>query len=98
MISSSSVFFFLMILRPPRSTRPDTLVPYTTLFRSGQAARDLCPRRLRLGDGGARARDRRGKLAAQDEARGRLRNRKERERPPDRARRPRQAEIGRAHV
>src|SRR3546814_18653001 len=23
-----------MILRPPRSTRPDTLFPYTTLFRS----------------------------------------------------------------
>src|SRR3546814_6075471 len=28
------VFFFLMIRRPPRSTRTDTLVPYTTLFRS----------------------------------------------------------------
>src|SRR3546814_271650 len=28
-------FFFLMILRPPRSTRTDTLFPYTTLFRSG---------------------------------------------------------------
>src|SRR3546814_4375049 len=27
--------FFLMIRRPPRSTRTDTLVPYTTLFRSG---------------------------------------------------------------
>src|SRR3546814_19992578 len=27
-------FFFLMILRPPRSTRTDTLFPYTTLFRS----------------------------------------------------------------
>src|SRR3546814_10317727 len=26
--------FFLMILRPPRSTRTDTLFPYTTLFRS----------------------------------------------------------------
>src|SRR3546814_9121211 len=25
-----------MILRPPRSTRTDTLCPYTTLFRSGQ--------------------------------------------------------------
>src|SRR3546814_1420241 len=33
-----SVFFsvfFLMIRRPPRSTRTDTLFPYTTLFRSG---------------------------------------------------------------
>src|SRR3546814_9504400 len=29
-----SLFFFLMIRRPPRSTRTDTLFPYTTLFRS----------------------------------------------------------------
>src|SRR3546814_8655194 len=37
--------FFLMIRRPPRSTRTDTLFPYTTLFRSG-------PRlRLEEGDG-----------------------------------------------
>src|SRR3546814_8470048 len=28
------VLFFLMIRRPPRSTRTDTLLPYTTLFRS----------------------------------------------------------------
>src|SRR3546814_3882124 len=28
------VYFFLMIRRPPRSTRTDTLFPYTTLFRS----------------------------------------------------------------
>src|SRR3546814_7546869 len=28
------LIFFLMILRPPRSTRTDTLFPYTTLFRS----------------------------------------------------------------
>src|SRR3546814_5408390 len=27
-------FCFLMIRRPPRSTRTDTLFPYTTLFRS----------------------------------------------------------------
>src|SRR3546814_20730044 len=27
-------FFLLMIRRPPRSTRTDTLFPYTTLFRS----------------------------------------------------------------
>src|SRR3546814_15031284 len=31
-------FFFLMIRRPPRSTRTDTLFPYTTLFRSGAGA------------------------------------------------------------
>src|SRR3546814_12459360 len=29
-------FFFLMIRRPPRSTRTDTLFPYTTLFRSSK--------------------------------------------------------------
>src|SRR3546814_9103915 len=32
------VFFFLMIRRPPRSTRTDTLFPYTTLFRSDEFA------------------------------------------------------------
>src|SRR3546814_17408917 len=31
---SCFLFFFLMIRRPPRSTRTDTLFPYTTLFRS----------------------------------------------------------------
>src|SRR3546814_16471775 len=57
-----SLFFFLMIRRPPRSTRTDTLFPYTTLFRSGRrcrgpgrprwaAARPAAPRRA--GDGGA---------------------------------------------
>src|SRR3546814_11093876 len=33
-IECSYCFFFLMIRRPPRSTRTDTLFPYTTLFRS----------------------------------------------------------------
>src|SRR3546814_5851210 len=32
------LFFFLMIRRPPRSTRTDTLFPYTTLFRSNLVA------------------------------------------------------------
>src|SRR3546814_3708862 len=32
-------FFFLMIRRPPSSTRTDTLFPYTTLFRSGRSGR-----------------------------------------------------------
>src|SRR3546814_11234151 len=35
-----SALFFLMIRRPPRSTRTDTLFPYTTLFRSGRQHRD----------------------------------------------------------
>src|SRR3546814_15385316 len=34
MTSAFICFFFLMIRRPPRSTRTDTLFPYTTLFRS----------------------------------------------------------------
>src|SRR3546814_12272582 len=34
-----SLVFFLMIRRPPRSTRTDTLFPYTTLFRSTSASR-----------------------------------------------------------
>src|SRR3546814_3756564 len=33
--SEFDICFFLMIRRPPRSTRTDTLFPYTTLFRSG---------------------------------------------------------------
>src|SRR3546814_15128857 len=34
MLSCFYLYFFLMIRRPPRSTRTDTLFPYTTLFRS----------------------------------------------------------------
>src|SRR3546814_11375043 len=41
------MFFFLMLRRPPRSTRSDTLFPYTTLFRSAfpveAHARRQCP-------------------------------------------------------
>src|SRR3546814_15176925 len=46
--------FFLMIRRPPRSTRTDTLFPYTTLFRS-QCRRRLCRLLARAGRGAARA-------------------------------------------
>src|SRR3546814_9308498 len=49
-------FFFLMIRRPPRSTRTDTLVPYTTLFRSRRPqAAGQGDRRDRRGGGGADA-------------------------------------------
>src|SRR3546814_13135298 len=41
------VCFFLMIRRPPRSTRTDTLFPYTTLFRSTGWARGPDGRGLR---------------------------------------------------
>src|SRR3546814_13355455 len=35
----AAILFFLMIRRPPRSTRTDTLFPYTTLVRSRTASR-----------------------------------------------------------
>src|SRR3546814_21115598 len=42
------IFVFLMIRRPPRSTRTDTLFPYTTLFRSGSCADESSLPRLHL--------------------------------------------------
>src|SRR3546814_11188960 len=51
--------FFLMIRRPPRSTRTDTLFPYTTLFRSVHGVGEV--------DGG-RARRKRLQLALRREA------------------------------
>src|SRR3546814_15109526 len=36
-----SCFVFLLIRRPPRSTRTDTLFPYTTLFRSCGVSLDI---------------------------------------------------------
>src|SRR3546814_10982938 len=42
-------FFFLMIRRPPRSTRTDTLFPYATLFRS-QSHRDQVDRQTQRRD------------------------------------------------
>src|SRR3546814_2278102 len=55
--------FFLMIRRPPRSTRTDTLFPYTTLFRSHAQrghfeARFEADRRARPGHGRQRRRQR----------------------------------------
>src|SRR3546814_16783920 len=43
-------FFFVLIRRPPRSTRTDTLFPYTTLVRSEQLAdeRDVTEERYLL--------------------------------------------------
>src|SRR3546814_20755472 len=38
MVVASLVVFFVMTRRPPRSTRTDTLVPDTTLFRSAGAS------------------------------------------------------------
>src|SRR3546814_3508938 len=50
----SVIFFFLMIRPPPRTTRTDTLFPYTTLFRStlaGLMAEKLSGRPLEAGQG-----------------------------------------------
>src|SRR3546814_10388238 len=48
-------FFFLMILRPPISTRTATLFPYTTLFRSRGLRRLLRPDRVPVSQAGLRA-------------------------------------------
>src|SRR3546814_5452448 len=60
-------FFFLMIRRPPRSTRTDTLFPYTTLFRSSAPAGVAVPRHDGLSA-------RRGARAALDRRRPRHRS------------------------
>src|SRR3546814_9322415 len=54
------VFFFVMIRRPPRSTRTDTLFPYTTLFRSerGGAEFGFLQRRADAWPGGGGRADR----------------------------------------
>src|SRR5881396_1343402 len=41
LLSHLCLFFFLMIRRPPRSTRYETLFPYTTLFRSADGRDEL---------------------------------------------------------
>src|SRR3546814_1147265 len=46
---SLSVLCFLFVRRPPRSTRTDTLFPYTTLFRSGSRPRPAVRRRRSRG-------------------------------------------------
>src|SRR3546814_21059479 len=50
--SESVVIFFLMLRRPPRSTRTDTLFPYTTLFRSLADLHDTGLMRRIAGRGG----------------------------------------------
>src|SRR3546814_15875697 len=56
-----SVFFFLMIRRPPRSTRTETLFPYTTLFLSNGAGLLSRHKKLKLGKYGIAVRPRHGK-------------------------------------
>src|SRR3546814_6499120 len=69
-----------MIRRPPRSTRTDTLFPYTTLFRSRRPTRQGAAYGLeRRGAGGRSPADRarRGLFSARLRLRGRARNRSE---------------------
>src|SRR3546814_520937 len=81
------LFFFLMIRRPPRSTRTDPLFPYTTLFRSVRRSVRHHGRKARLaetdwqGIHGAAARFRSGQGA----------HHQPRPKPPA-------SQIGRAHV
>src|SRR3546814_6792637 len=65
-----SFFFFLMIRRPPRSTRTDTLFPYTTLFRSTRSLQDDRQRRDRSGRRTAHDRTRRARNPAGGGGRG----------------------------
>src|SRR3546814_8091738 len=51
--SFSLEFYFLVLRPPPRSTRTDTLFPYTTLFRSGRWRGTRGPNRPRAAPGGA---------------------------------------------
>src|SRR3546814_17843105 len=78
-----SYVFFLMIRRPPRSTRTDTLFPYTTLFRSpfgAECAREITRRVRRARDlrtmlvsgGGDRKQDGFAKMQARKSGRNRL--------------------------
>src|SRR3546814_18901585 len=49
--------FFLMTRRPPRSTRTDTLVPYTTRFRSQAEQPSACVDRRHRDHAAADGRD-----------------------------------------
>src|SRR3546814_3083078 len=60
-----------MLRRPPRSTRTDTLFPYTTLFRSPLVGRERCARQP-AGEAGERASDRIQHVDERGVAAGRL--------------------------
>src|SRR3546814_8230246 len=60
-------FLFLNIRRPPRSTRTDTLFPYTTLFRADEVVERRNAGRIRMSPGDAlhRGKPREGKKVAE---------------------------------
>src|SRR3546814_2047337 len=82
------IFFFLMIRRPPRYKRTDTLFPYTTICRSARRSGRLLPHRWRhsgpQGRGPDRPDDRIGDAAAQ--AGCQTRRRPQEDRPDGRSR------------
>src|SRR3546814_952770 len=76
-----------MIRRPPRSTRTDTLCPYTTLFRSDADELDDARQLARGGEQAGRRRARRaGQQLVEDQ------RRRVAEQPPDDVRRQRSEE------
>src|SRR3546814_3139666 len=80
-------FFFLMIRRPPRSTRTDTLFPYTTLFRSDVEFGGQLFAELALAGGDPAREVERWQKQGDQQRQGRLdRERREnRRQPPDRS-------------
>src|SRR3546814_20844990 len=88
-----------MVRRPPRSTRTDTLFPYTTLFRSPDADRNgavAIPRGLVVGAAARHRGARRARLArasrGTDPLRGRSRDPEHADDRPSVARSPRGAD------
>src|SRR3546814_3909069 len=78
-----------MIRRPPRSTRTDTLLPYTTLFRSGRGSSGTAPSR----PSPRHAPDPRPAHAAVAQV-GPRRERQQRQQQPPQAQRQRQLALG----
>src|SRR3546814_6410122 len=70
------LILFVMIQRPPRSTRTDTLFPYTTLFRSSRRLLARAGRAARLSRGFREGADR-GGLSRRADPRGLRRQRSE---------------------
>src|SRR3546814_15701580 len=91
-MSMLDIVFFLMRRRPPRSTRTDTLFPYTTLFRS--APFRAVGRRPRLWLCGPERRE----GSPRQHAVWRVDDRRRRRQPPtERDRTGRRAQSGQAH-
>src|SRR3546814_15544217 len=73
MVLLQCVVLFLMIRRPPRSTRTYTLFPYTTLFRSARSPGPSCSRTCSRSSVGSFGQGRGGALARDGQGERRLR-------------------------